>query len=72
MFTAYGKYFKNKVNLNLDDERVMKYLHGEEIQYECKNGYGVLMVDGYPLGGFKASNGNLKNHYPKGLRKNII
>lgn len=70
VFTAYGKYFKNKVNLNLDDDRVMKYLHGEEIQYECGNGYGVLMVDGYPIGGFKASNGNLKNHYPKGLRNN--
>lgn len=70
VFTAYGKYFKNKVNLNLDDNRVMKYLHGEEIQYDCENGYGVLMVDGYPIGGFKASNGNLKNHYPKGLRNN--
>lgn len=70
VFTAYGKYFKNKVNLNLDDNRVMKYLHGEEIQYDCENGYGVLMVDRYPIGGFKASNGNLKNHYPKGLRNN--
>lgn len=68
VFTVYGKYFKNRVNLELNDPRIMKYLHGEEIQYECDNGFGVLMVDGYPLGGFKASNGNLKNHYPKGLR----
>lgn len=70
VFTAYGNYFKNKLNLTLDDPRLIKYLHGEEIQADVQNGYGVILVDGYPLGGFKASNKNLKNHYPKGLRIN--
>ena len=32
------------------------------------NGWGVLTVEGCPLGGFKAVDGTLKNHYPKGLR----
>ena len=70
VFTTYGKYFKNKLNLTIDDSRLIKYLHGEEIQADVENGYGVILVDGYPLGGFKASNKNLKNHYPKGLRNN--
>ena len=49
-------------------KRVLKYLRGEEIEADVLNGYGVLMVNGYPLGGYKAVNGKLKNHYPKGLR----
>ncbi len=67
--TAYGKYFKNKLNLSLDDSRLDKYLHGYEIEDKSViDGYGVILVNGYPLGLFKASNGILKNHYPKGLR----
>ena len=67
--TAYGKYFKNNLNLKLDDDRVQKYLKGYEIEDDSvKDGYGVILVDGYPLGLFKASSGKLKNHYPQGLR----
>lgn len=43
-------------------------MKGEEIIADVPNGWGVLMVDGYPIGGYKATNGKLKNHYPKGLR----
>lgn len=68
LFKAYGNYFKNKCDLKLDDERVFKYLRGEEIVADVPNGWGVLMVDGYPIGGYKATSGRLKNHYPKGLR----
>lgn len=68
LFKAYGNYFKNKCNLKLNDKRVLKYLKGEEIIADVPNGWGVLMVDGYPIGGYKATNGKLKNHYPKGLR----
>ncbi len=67
--TAYGEFFKNKLNLKLDDERLIKYLKGHEItDSTVSNGYGVILVEGYPLGLFKASNGTLKNHYPSGLR----
>ncbi len=66
---AYGNYFKNKLNLDLNDPRVSMYLHGEEIIDETvNNGYGVILVNNYPLGLFKCSNHHLKNHYPKGLR----
>ena len=68
--TAYGKYFNTRLNLTLDDNRIEKYLEGYEIEDEnVKDGYGVLLVDGYPLGLFKASSHRLKNHYPQGLRK---
>lgn len=67
-FKAFYQEFINQVNLSFKDSLVTKYLHGEQINYEVKNGFGVLLVDGIPLGGFKASNNNLNNHYPKGLR----
>lgn len=67
--TAYGALFKNKLNLSLDDSRLDKYLHGYEIEDDSvSNGYGIILVNNYPLGLFKASNGRLKNHYPSGLR----
>ncbi len=68
-FMGLGESFKRKVKLTLDDERVAKYLHGEEIPVTCPNGWAVVMVDGATLGGGKAVNGVLKNHYPKGLRR---
>ena len=68
-FTAMGKNFKRKINLTLDHPNLNKYLHGEEIDTSCENGWAVVLVDGYALGGAKVVNGKAKNHYPKGLRK---
>lgn len=65
---AYGCYFKRSINLPLTDVRVELYLKGFELLEELEKGYGVLMVDGLPLGLIKSSQGKLKNHYPKGLR----
>lgn len=71
LFHCLGDYFTNFINLDMDDPRLLKYLHGEEIDdNQINNGYGVIKVFGAPIGGFKASNGKLKNHYPKGLRNN--
>lgn len=67
-FMALGKSFKRKIELSLNDERVTKYLHGEEIEVSCENGWAAVLVDGITLGGAKVSNGIAKNHYPKGLR----
>lgn len=67
-YKALGKYFKNILKLDVNDPRVLKYLVGEEIEAPLPNGYGVIEIDGLYLGGFKATNGHLKNHYPKGLR----
>lgn len=70
LFKALGPYFKNQLILELEDARVAQYIHGEEIEADVPNGYGVIQLDGLYLGGFKAVNGKLKNYYPKGLRGN--
>lgn len=67
-FMGLGKKFRQKIELTADDEKTLKYLHGEEIDVDCENGWAVITVDGCTLGGVKVSNGKAKNHYPKGLR----
>lgn len=67
-FMAMGKDFKRKINLTADCDEIRKYLHGEEFNTDCPNGWAVVMVDGCTVGGVKVSNGKAKNHYPKGLR----
>ena len=68
-FMAYGTAFDNRLELSLEDPRLDQYLHGLEISDDTvAGGWGIITVCGCPLGGFKASGGRLKNHYPKGLR----
>lgn len=67
-FMALGDKFKRRINLSVDSEELSKYLRGEEFDTVSENGWAVVTVDGYALGGVKVSNGRAKNHYPKGLR----
>ena len=67
-FMALGDKFKRKIELSPDSEEIKKYLHGEEIETCCDNGWAVVTVNGVAIGGAKAVNGTAKNHYPKGLR----
>ncbi|MBR3968579.1 MAG: RNA methyltransferase [Clostridia bacterium] len=67
-FSAFGRDFKRKIELEVDSEELIKYLRGEEIKTDVANGWAVVTVCGVPLGGAKVSNGVAKNHYPKGLR----
>ena len=67
-FKSFSSYFKSSLNLDYNDPLVFKYLHGEQIQAEVLDGFGVLFVNGIPLGGYKASRNTLNNYYPKGLR----
>ena len=69
-FSSYGELFARRENLECGDERIYKYLHGEEIPTReiTSNGYCVVTYCGASLGGGKASLGRIKNHYPKGLR----
>ena len=54
----------------LTDAQALAYLHGEALPCdETMRGFYTVTMDGYALGFCKASNGQLKNHYPKGLRK---
>ncbi len=62
---------KNVVNLDINDERLYKFLHGEEIVTTNNlKGYTLVCVENIPLGYGKASGSVLKNKYPKGLRNN--
>lgn len=59
----------NAVDLSLNDERLRKFLHGEEIEIDNSlKGYVALCVNGITLSFGKASSKRLKNKYPKGLR----
>lgn len=69
LFSAMGQSFKRKLDLDYDDKRLNAYLMGESIFADCENGYVAILVSGVALGGGKAVNGQIKNHYPKGLRR---
>ena len=56
------------INLTPADPRLISFLHGEEIACENCTGWTAVCVAGIPVGFGKASNGRLKNRYPKGLR----
>lgn len=74
LFHCLGAYFQNITYLSMEDPLLTSYLQGNEIFSEnTPNGYGVISIatpNNSPacIGGYKASNGKLKNHYPKGLR----
>lgn len=52
-----------------DSPEVAAYLRGETLPAaKGIKGWGLMMVQGFPLGWFKASDGQQKNRLPKGLR----
>ena len=59
---------KQFIDLPLTDHRLSAFLHGEEVACDTQNGWTAVCVEGIPVGFGKASNGKLKNRYPKGLR----
>lgn len=58
---------KNIVDFDVDSSEILKFLHGDVIPCD-KKGYVAVAVNGIITGFGKASGGQLKNHYPKGLR----
>lgn len=61
-----------KNSLMLDDKKgeVCAYLNGQTLQKDGEKGWYLLTADGYSIGWGKLAGGIMKNHYPKGLRKN--
>ena len=47
------------------------YLRGETVMCGEEKGWVLAVIHAEPLGWGKASGGMLKNHYPKGLRKDV-
>ena len=59
----------SRVDLDCESAEIRAYLHGEEIAVPAGvRGYAAVCVNGVTAGFGKASNGRLKNKYPKGLR----
>lgn len=60
---------KNCVDFDVNSNDIKAFLHGEEINIPTElKGYTAVCVNGMTVGFGKASNGRLKNKYPKGLR----
>ena len=69
--TLSPETFDNCLNLSMDDERVLRYLRGETLEYdagEAKDGWVLITADQLPLGFGKAKNGQIKNKYLPGWR----
>lgn len=58
------------VELHETQAQTARYLAGETIAGDAK-GWALVRVDGYSLGWVKGSAGQLKNHYPKALRRRL-
>lgn len=68
LFNAAGVVPKRVLNLTFNDERLYRFLKGEEIVVEGEKGYTAVWVENVPLGFGKCSGTRLTNRYPKGLR----
>lgn len=56
-------------NIILNEEDVKKYIHGDTLSCDTSlSGYYIATYQGVALGFLKATQGILKNFYPKGLR----
>ena len=54
----------------VEERQAVSYQHGDTLDCDEKlSGFYAITYQGYTLGFGKASNGQMKNHYPKGLRK---
>lgn len=62
---------KNSLSLSLSDSQTAMYYKGETLETEGQKGWCLVCVDGYSAGWGKIAGGQLKNHYPKGLRKDV-
>jgi len=60
---------KQYLDFHSNSEEIEKYLRGESFAMDVKDGWTLVTVEGYSLGWAKITDGILKNHYPKGLRK---
>lgn len=62
--------WKRSIDFPQDSPELLRYLRGESLTISSNhpNGWTIITVDHHPIGWGKTVNGQLKNHYPKGLR----
>lgn len=57
-------------SLEASENRIREYLNGQTFPAEGEKGWYLICADGFSTGWGKLAGGIMKNHYPKGLRKN--
>lgn len=62
---------KRSADLAADSAEAKAWIGGLTLPWEGEKGWYLVTVSGYSLGWGKLAGGILKNHYPKGLRKNL-
>ena len=62
------KHCKNEISFSPESKELAAYLHGEAIPCTVR-GWCLVKAGDYSLGWGKGDGNQLKNHYPKGLRK---
>ncbi len=65
-----SNYLKYKNIIDIDDNDLKAYYHGDILNKIYPKGWYVLRYNGIIVGGVKSYGSCLKNHYPKKLRKN--
>ena len=70
--TMAAEDVKYSIVLDSKAEETGKYYNGESLDCENQKGWCLICVDGFSAGWGKAAGGRLKNHYPKGLRKDVL
>ena len=68
---ALSHYLPSSFSIPLSLEETRKYLRGETLPTKEKDGLAILSYLGVNLGFGKIVKGVIKNHYPKGLRRNM-
>ncbi len=58
----------NTVSYPADSQQMKQYMHGDVLPTD-KKGWCLVMTDNYSIGWGKGDGKQLKNHYPKGLRR---
>ncbi len=67
--TLEKKDVKQFYTFNEKSHEIKKYISGETLEGTNKKGYGIIFVDDFPLSFYKESNNQIKNLFPKGLRR---
>lgn len=57
-----------RIQVDLDDDMLARYMHGEQLPIKAAKGYCLLTWHGFAMGLGKSDGSAIKNKYPKGLR----
>ena len=63
---------QHSLDLEAGSQEISMYLNGMTLNAEGEKGWYLITVDGYSIGWGKLAGCVMKNHYPRGLRKNGV